>query len=111
MIILSSILLILGAIFCLLASIGILRMPDLYCRLHAATKAGSFGAGIILLSLCFASGELRVVLQSILILFFFFLTAPIAAYALSKVALQKKVKVWKPESLANFRIVKSYSEP
>ena len=37
-----------GSMFCLLAAVGILRLPDLYTRMHAASKAGTMGAGLLL---------------------------------------------------------------
>lgn len=90
----ASVFLILGAGFCLLASLGILRMPDFYCRLHAATKAGSFGVALSLIGLCIAIPTLRVFIQAFLIIAFFYLTAPIAAHALSKMALSKGFTMW-----------------
>jgi multicomponent Na+:H+ antiporter subunit G len=45
---LGSALLLLGALFSLIAAIGVLRLPDLYTRMHAASKAGAVGGGLIL---------------------------------------------------------------
>ena len=95
-VIISSMLLILGSLFALIAAIGIVRMPDLYCRMHAATKAGAFGVSLILLSLCVAMPLLRVCIQSVLIIAFFYLTAPIAAHLLGRVGLIRKLPTWKP---------------
>ena len=46
----ASMMMIAGAIFSLLAAVGMLRLPDLYTRMHAASKAGIVGAGLILLA-------------------------------------------------------------
>ena len=70
MIIIASTLLILGSLFALIAAIGVVRMPDIYCRMHAATKAGAFGVSLILLALCVALPTPRVFIQSILIIGF-----------------------------------------
>lgn len=94
--IIASVLLILGASFTLIAAIGVVRMPDIYCRMHAATKAGAFGASLILLALCFAMPTLRVFIQSILIIAFFYLTAPIAAHLIGRVGMIRKLPLWKP---------------
>ena len=94
--IVASALLILGALFALIAAIGIVRMPDIYCRMHAATKAGAFGVSLILLALCVAMPTVRVFIQSILIIAFFYLTAPVAAHLIGRVGLIRKLPLWKP---------------
>ncbi len=91
----ASALLLFGAAFALIAAIGVVRMPDLYCRTHAATKAGAFGVSLILLGLMVALPDLRVVIQSFMIIGFFYLTAPIAAHMIGRVALQRKVNWWR----------------
>ncbi len=92
----TSLLLITGSLFALIAAIGIVRMPDIYCRMHAATKAGAFGVSLILLALCVAVPTVRVVIQSILIIAFFYLTAPVAAHLIGRVAMIRKLPLWKP---------------
>jgi multicomponent Na+:H+ antiporter subunit G len=87
MTILACILILLGAAFGLIASIGIVRMPDLFCRMHAATKAGAFGLSLMLIALCIVSGEPRTIIQSILVIMFFYLTAPIAAQMIGRAAM------------------------
>ena len=87
----ASTLLLLGALFALIAAIGIVRMPDIYCRMHAATKAGAFGVSLILLALCVAMPSVRVCIQSILIIAFFYLTAPVAAHLLGRVGMIRKL--------------------
>ena len=94
--ILASSLLLLGALFALIAAIGVVRMPDIYCRMHAATKAGAFGVSLILLALCVAAPTLRVIIQSILIIAFFYLTAPVAAHLIGRVGMNQKLPTWKP---------------
>ena len=96
MIIIASTLLILGSLFALIAAIGIVRMPDIYCRMHAATKAGAFGVSLILLALCVALPTPRVFIQSILIIGFFYLTAPVAAHLIGRVGMMRKLPIWKP---------------
>ena len=96
MTIISGILLISGALFVLIAAIGVVRMPDIYCRMHAATKAGAFGASLILLALCVAMPSPRVWIQSILIIAFFYLTAPVAAHLIGRIGIVWKLPLWKP---------------
>lgn len=85
-----------GAFFALIAAIGVVRMPDLFCRMHAATKAGAFGLGLMLIGLIVHAQDLRVVIQSAMIIAFFYLTAPIAAHLIGRVALFNHTPMWKP---------------
>lgn len=82
--IIIAILIISGAAFALIAAIGTLRFPDALSRMHAATKAGAFGAGLLLLAAAFHFGALAVVIESLLIVGLFYLTAPIAAQLIGK---------------------------
>ncbi len=94
MTILASILILVGAAFSLIAAIGLIRMPDIYCRMHAATKAGAFGLTLILISLCVLAPQPRVIIQSALIIAFFYLTAPIAAQMIGRAALCRDSVPW-----------------
>lgn len=96
MMIIASALLLLGSLFALIAAVGVVRMPDIYCRMHAATKAGAFGVSLILLALCVALPTLRVFVQSLLIVGFFYLTAPVAAHLIGRVGIKGKLPLWKP---------------
>ena len=97
-VIITSSLLLLGASFALIAAIGIVRMPDIYCRMHAATKAGAFGVALILLALCVAVPILRVIIQSVMIIAFFYLTAPVAAHLIGRVSMNQKLPFWKSKN-------------
>lgn len=75
-----------GAVFCLLAAIGIVRLPDLYTRLHAASKAGVVGTGLILIAVALISTDGAVILRAILGIIFLLLSTPIAAHLLARAA-------------------------
>ena len=94
MIIVVSILMVLGALFCLIAAIGIYRMPDLYMRMHAATKAGAFGGSLLVLAAALQFGTLRTTIMAVLIIGFFYLTAPIAAQVFGLAAYRRGVPLW-----------------
>ena len=99
--ILISFFLLAGSSFALFAGIGVVRMPDLYCRMHAATKAGSFGVALLLVGLALEVPSMRTILEGCAIVFFFFLTAPIGALMIARAALLWKTPAWKtpnPES-------------
>ena len=86
--------LILGGGLMLLAGIGILRMPDLYTRMHAATKAASLGIGLMLLAAAFFFADLGVATKAAVTAVFVFLTAPVAAHLLGSAAYARKVPLW-----------------
>jgi multicomponent K+:H+ antiporter subunit G len=89
--------LILGGIFVLVGSIGLLRLEDFYVRLHAPTKATTLGLGCFLIgSMVFmyhTSGSLSI--NELLITLFLVITAPVTAHVLAKVAMHHRVKVMK----------------
>jgi len=95
MMILAIFFLLSGTAFALIAAVGVVRMPDLYCRMHAATKAGAFGVTLILLGLVCLVPAPRVIFQSVMIIAFFYLTAPIAAHMIGRVGLQRKTTLWR----------------
>lgn len=76
-----------GLFFMLVGTFGILRMPDVYTRLHAAGMTDTMGAGMILAGLCFQTPEAPVILRLLLILLFLWFTSPIATHSLAKAAL------------------------
>jgi len=94
---LTGILLLLGAGFALLGSIGLVRLPDIYTRLHGPTKATTLGIGCILLaSVLFFSTRQGLSLHEVLVSLFLFLTAPVSAHLIARAALQRRCKSLAP---------------
>ncbi len=89
--ILSWVLLVGGALFCVTGAVGMLRMPGLYERLHAAGLIDTMGAGMILLGLALQAGLSLITVKLILILFFAWLTSPASTHALVKAAYARDV--------------------
>ena len=83
---LAAILVLAGAGFSLIAAVGVLRLPDLYTRLHAASKAGAIGAGLIFLGVAVASLDGAVVLRALLGIVFLLLSTPVSAHLLARAA-------------------------
>lgn len=83
-----------GAIFVLFGSIALLKLPDFYTRLHGPTKATTIGLGcLVLMSVIFFNGVMQELsLQQLLIALFLFISAPITAHMLIKVAMHQKLK-------------------
>jgi len=81
---LGAFLLLAGSAFALLAAIGILRLPDLYTRMHAASKAGAVGGGMVLLAVALVCFEGAVALRAIIGVLFLLLTTPVSAHLLAR---------------------------
>jgi len=87
--VLLSVLLVLGAVFTFVGSLGLVRFKDFYTRLHSPTKASTLGVGCLLIasSVFFSSTAAAWSLHEILVSLFLFITAPISAHLLAKAAL------------------------
>ena len=83
---LTGLLVLLGGGFMLVAAVGVLRMPDLFMRMHAATKAGTLGAGLLLTAVAVNFGSTGIAVRAIAAFVFLFLTAPIAAHVIGRAA-------------------------
>lgn len=82
----AAALLVIGATLSLLASVGLVRFPDLYTRLHAASKAGVLGTGLVLLALAAISFDLAIVLRALVAILFLVITTPVSAHLLARTA-------------------------
>ena len=71
-----------GLFFMIVGTIGVVRMPDVYTRLHAAGMTDTMGAGLLLLGMCFQAGLTLVLVRLILIYAFLLLSSPISTHAL-----------------------------
>ncbi|MEO1701435.1 MAG: monovalent cation/H(+) antiporter subunit G [Pseudomonadota bacterium] len=82
----SGTLVLIGALFGLAAALGLWRFPDIYTRMHSASKAGTLGSGLLLIAIAVHDGETSTVLRATAGVLFFLLTAPISAHLLAKAA-------------------------
>ena len=85
--IMSWMLLVAGGIFVLISTVGMLRFPDFFTRLHAASIADTLGALLIVAGLILQAGLDLISIKLLLIFFFITFTTPTAAHALAKAAL------------------------
>jgi multicomponent Na+:H+ antiporter subunit G len=92
--ILTSVFVIAGSLFALAAALGVLRMPDVFIRMHASTKAGTLGCGLILLAAAIHFGETGIVARAVAAFVFILLTAPVAAHMISRAAYRTGVPLW-----------------
>jgi len=75
-----------GAFFMLVAAIGVLRLPDLYQRLHASSKAATLGVALLLLGAALHSNDMGVVTRCLMAIAFFIATAPVGAHLITRAA-------------------------
>ncbi|MCC7423676.1 MAG: monovalent cation/H(+) antiporter subunit G [Planctomycetaceae bacterium] len=90
----SAVLLVLGAFFMLLAGVGVARLPDLFMRLQAATKASTLGVGCMLMAVAIHFQDLAVTTRAVLVIAFFCLTAPVGAHLIARAAYAAGVPLW-----------------
>lgn len=90
---LLSLLVLAGGAFTLIGSLGLVRLKDFYTRLHGPTKATTLGVGSLLVasSIFFSLTKEGLSLHEILVTLFLFITAPISAHLLAKVALHQSL--------------------
>lgn len=95
----SSIFIFIGGLFNLFGCIGLVRLPDVYNRLQAATKCVTLGTCFILTGVVI-SGPISASLKGFLCIVFILITSPTAAHALSKASLSAGIKLWE-KSIVN----------
>lgn len=92
--ILTCVFLLLGGLLSVVAAVGVLRMPDLFLRMHAATKVGTVGVSSIVVGLMIHFGSITVISRGLLVIAFFLLTAPVAAHMIARSAYRSGVSLW-----------------
>lgn len=80
-----------GALLIIIGVIGLVRLPDVYSRIHASGVVDTGGAALILFGLCLYSGWNLVTVKLIVIGVFLFFTSPISGHAIAQVAHSQKV--------------------
>jgi monovalent cation/proton antiporter MnhG/PhaG subunit len=90
----TAALLIIGSAFALLAGLGVVRMPDLFMRMQAATKASTLGVGCIVLAAALQFNDLGVTTRALATVVFLFLTAPVAAHKIARASYFVGVPLW-----------------
>ena len=86
--------LVIGAFLMFLTGLGLVRMPDIFTRMHAATKSASLGVALLLLAAALFFQETMVVTKAVVTIVFIFLTAPVAASLLGRAAYARRTPLW-----------------
>jgi len=90
----ALLLLLLGAVFMLLAAIGMVRMPDVLTRLHSSTKSVTLGVGLIMVGVALVFGDFAIGVRALAIVIFMFSTTPVSAHMIARAAYLSGVPLW-----------------
>lgn len=99
--ILALVCVVIGLFFMFVGAIGVVRLPDVYNRLHAASKCSTLGLLGLLLGAVFHIGTLGMAAKAIMVVLFAFVATPVGSHMLAKAALRTDTPVWpgtKPEN-------------
>jgi len=91
----SLVFLLVGAFFFLAGTVGLLRFPDVYTRLHALTKADNVGLGLVVIGLAIQAPSWAVAGKLLLIWLLVLLAGASVSHLISRGALQRGIRVWK----------------
>jgi multicomponent Na+:H+ antiporter subunit G len=91
---LTALFLLLGALFILIAGLGVLRMPDVFLRLSATSKAATLGVGLVLVATAFYFDDFGITTRALATIVFLLLTTPVAAHRISRAAYLTGVPLW-----------------
>lgn len=90
----TGISMLIGVFFLLIASIGLLRMPDLFLRMSATTKATTLGAGFMLVAAMIHFGNIGATTRALATICFLLLTAPVAAHMIGRAGYLAGTPLW-----------------
>lgn len=90
--VLSWVLILVGSFFTIVGAVGLVRMPELFTRMHAASITDTLGATFLILGMMLQAGASLVALKLLFLLVLFFFTGPVVTHALAQSALHEKVE-------------------
>ena len=82
----------LGSFFTIVGAFGLVRMPDVFTRMHAASVTDTLGVGFLIFGMCLQAGFGLVSLKLLFLLALFFFTAPVVTHALAQACLHEGIK-------------------
>lgn len=87
----AALLVVAGGGFCLIAGLGLVRLGDTYLRMHAATKAGTLGLGLVCVAVMVEAQSWQNVAEALFVFLFMIATAPIGAHLIGRAAFRTRV--------------------
>jgi multicomponent Na+:H+ antiporter subunit G len=97
----SWVLMLLGSFFTLVGAFGLVRMPEVFTRMHAASVTDTLGVGFLLTGMCLQAGLGLVTLKLVFLLALFFFTGPVVTHALAQACLHEGIKPMLAEDRRN----------
>ncbi len=88
----SWILILLGSFFTVTGALGLLRMPEVFTRMHAASVTDTLGVGFLILGMAVQAGLSLVTLKLFFLLVLFLFTGPVVTHALARACLHERVE-------------------
>jgi len=92
--IIMAVLVVSGGFFCFVAGLGVLRLPDVLMRMHASTKAGTLGSGLILAAVAVYFADTATISRAVATILFLLMTAPVAAHMIGRAAFRSGITLW-----------------
>ncbi len=92
--IIIAVLIVSGGFFCFVAGLGVLRLPDVLMRMHASTKAGTLGSGLILAAVAVYFADTATITRAVATILFLLMTAPVAAHMIGRAAFRSGITLW-----------------
>jgi multicomponent Na+:H+ antiporter subunit G len=99
----SAVLMLGGSFFTFATAVGILRLPDFFLRVHAITKAGTLGVGLVFLAAAVFFSELTVVTRALATVAFVLVTAPVSSHLIGRAGYLDRVEMWEGTSVDELR--------
>lgn len=81
-----------GSLAMIVGALGLLRMPDVFTRLHATSVSDTFGVGLVLIGLAFYGGLTLVTAKLVFLFLFLFLAGPVSSHAIARAAMLAGLK-------------------
>jgi len=88
----SWIFILLGSFFTVVGTVGLVRLPDVFTRMHAASVTDMLGAGLLILGMGLQAGLSLVTLKLFFLLALFFFTGPVVTHALAQACLHENIR-------------------
>lgn len=88
----GAVIMVAGTVFCIIGAVGLLRLPDVFARMHAASLVDTLGMLLLILGMMVIEGFTQNTAKLLIIAIFILLTAPVATHALSRTTLKEGVK-------------------
>lgn len=86
----AAILFVSGGFFCMIAGVGVIRMRDVYARMHAATKAGTLGLGLICIGVMITAESWLNIAEALFVFLFMIASNPVGAHLIGRAAFRTR---------------------